>query len=267
MFRTHGKRILRQLGATVPVGARSYRLRGYFSNRMADDFQHEPYLVGVIRRVLEERIGAFIDIGANTGQTLLKVLAVDPDRRYVGFEPLLPCAHFMQQFILDNQLKNASVLPIALSDVNALVAFHFNSGFDEMASLVPEMHNNQVFVQARIGDQVLKELNLDPIAMIKIDVEGAESQVLTGLEKTLDSVKPTVLFEQLPNFEGHERTRMNQERARRNTEAAGRVWDLLTAHNYRICQIDYSGNEQEIRSFSLDDKTNYRGRDFIAHPI
>lgn len=46
----------------------------------------EPGIGKVIGAILRHRAGAFIDVGANIGQTLLKVLSHDWCRDYVGFD-------------------------------------------------------------------------------------------------------------------------------------------------------------------------------------
>ena len=50
-------------------------------------YASEAWMTEVIRRLFELKSGAFIDVGVNLGQTLLKVAAADPSRAYVGFEP------------------------------------------------------------------------------------------------------------------------------------------------------------------------------------
>jgi len=40
-------------------------------------------------------------------------------------------------------------------------------------------------VPLRVGDSVIEELAPDRIAIVKVDVEGAEADVLDGLERTI----------------------------------------------------------------------------------
>lgn len=242
-------------------------MRGYMANRLASDFRHEPQLLRVLQRLFAKAPqGAFIDIGVNTGQTLLKVLAVDPNRRYLGIEPLLLCAHTVQQFILDNHLTNASVICVAAADRNAMLPFYALGGDDEMASLVPDGVRQETHVPGRIADELLAEIGIADVAVIKIDVEGAEARVIAGLRHTLADKRPVVIFEQLPNFEGYPRIRVSDERAKRNSEVASRVWQLLGDAGYSISQLDDNGDEHRISGFDLDDPAGYVGRDYIAYP-
>ena len=45
----------------------------------------EPWMMDLIQDLYKKKTGAFIDIGANIGQTLLKLKSVAPDVDYVGF--------------------------------------------------------------------------------------------------------------------------------------------------------------------------------------
>jgi len=99
-------------------------MAGYFPCRFTTSSnQHEQFLEVILRRVLEKRPGTFIDVGVNAGQTLAKVLSIDKERLYLGFEPQLSCCFNADQFIKANELVNARILPIALRDNNHLLSF------------------------------------------------------------------------------------------------------------------------------------------------
>jgi hypothetical protein len=53
-------------------------------------------------------------------------------------------------------------------------------------------------IELRRGDEVLKDVaHLEPIALVKIDVEGHEIEALRGLETMLRAHQPIVLFESM----------------------------------------------------------------------
>ena len=223
----------------------------------------------VLERALATQGGAFIDVGVNIGQTLIKVLAIDSKRTYVGFEPQIGCCFFVNQFLADNSLSQAMIIPLALSDSNSTLSLYSNSFYDEMASIVGK---NQVdgktrcsvtIVGSRIGDEVMEEIKLADIAVIKIDVEGAELRVLSGLTNTLRTKRPIVIFEVLPNFYGHDRVMNDPESCARNTAAADALYDLLALAGYKISQIDEQGDENVIGRFELNDRVRFVGSNFI----
>lgn len=266
MLSGHLALLRHQLGRPLKVGDHPYRMRGFFASRLARGDSHEPQLAAVISRALKETTGAFIDVGVNTGQTFMKVIAADPTRTYVGFEPSIECCHYLKRFIEDNRIRNANLIPVALADANGLQAFYSDGACDEMASL-ENKHGHATWVQTRVGDEILAEMDLGRIGVVKVDVEGAELRVFRGLQNTLATYRPQVLFEQLPNFEGvGTRVRLSAERAERNSANAESLWSLLTGNGYSVRQVLDSGETRKIDAFSLDDVDHYFGRDYIALP-
>ena len=108
---SHAKRVSYHLGRRVSLGDSTFEARGYFAGRLDYSDRHEPFIGAVLRRHLQARPGALIDVGVNVGQTLMKMLGIDRNREYVGFEPQIGCCFFVDQFLQLNNLKNAVVLP------------------------------------------------------------------------------------------------------------------------------------------------------------
>lgn len=268
-IRDHAQRLRRQFGALVPLGPRSYRIPGYVSNILDIDSSNEREIRAVIGRLLSERTGCFVDVGANLGQTLGSVLSVDPDRSYLGFEPQVSACYFVQRFLQDNGLRNARILPIGLSDRDGILRFWVAGAADVAASLI-ERHGDdmrEISIPVRRGDAVLAELGIGGIAAIKIDVEGAEREVVNGFSGTLTRQRPPVLFEVLPNFEGEERRMLPEAIARRQSSAAEALAALFHELGYRIASIDPQGREIPIDRFALDDRAGFVGWNYIARPV
>jgi len=261
-----------QLGSPLRLGAHHYRIRGYLANEPPQALGHEPYLLPFLQRALKSRPGAFVDVGVNIGQTLMKVMAFDPSRQYVGFEPQLACSCFVERFINDNRLTNALVLPLGLSDSDGLCALHTSGNFDEMASIEGNVsvdgssRGQQLWIQTRTGDAVIDELGVKQVAIIKVDVEGAEARVFAGFRKTLERARPILMFEVLTNFFGPERKAANAEFRRRNTQRALTLWRTVEDAGYEVRQIDTEGNERVVDAFNLDDARNFVGYDYVAYP-
>ena len=218
------------------------------------------------------RPGAVIDVGVNTGQTLLKLLAIDPTRRYVGFEPQVDCCFFVDQFLRDNDLRTHQIICLALGNQNGLLPLYSSGPVDVLASLVPrstQRYDSEFitkFVPVRIGDDVLDELGLDAPAIIKVDVEGAEAEVFEGLRGTIGRAKPICFFEVLPNYVGLERTMINADAATANREASISLMQYFSGLGYQIRQIAADGSEHAIDAFDLENVDTYRGCDYVAYP-
>lgn len=265
-LKSHIKHARDQIVGRVKIGPRKYRIRGYLPSHLAVRTEWEPHVSLAISAILQKRKGVFIDIGANVGQTLFTVLRADPDRSYLGFEPQIACCHYLQQFIQDNGLMpRVQIFPVALSSENGFFSLFSNNPYDDCATLMSDVHqlNNTQLVCARNGDEVLAELGVSAISAIKIDVEGAELSVLTGLQNTLRKIRPPVIFEVLPNFRG--RLRRDESVCARKSAEADKIHELLSSMGYALFQIDQpSRTLVPIKRFDLDGKGTLPGRDYVA---
>jgi FkbM family methyltransferase len=270
---SHLQHLKHQVARRVRIGERQYAMRGYLPFRFGGNWMHEPHMERALGQLLRDRPGAFVDVGANFGQTLALLLAIDAQRRYVGFEPQVACCHYIEQFIRDNALVQMQVLPLALADRNGVAQFHTSHAGDLLGSLQAEHHAEQTgetaaasFVCTRIGDEVLDEIGAGQIALIKIDVEGAEHRVLRGFARAIASQRPVLVFEFLPNFVGPERTMLSPEACRAHRERAGEIEALLDRQRYRLHAIDDSGALQPVARLALDDPGDYVSYNYAALP-
>ncbi len=197
-------------GVSVRLGNKKYRMKGLFANPLAINGKQwrekEPWLDLIFKSVLQCREGAFLDVGANLGQTMFKILALDSTRRYVGFEPQIACCLMTQRFLDENHITDFSVLPVGLFNVNRIMKIHSGrSDYGAIASVVEgfrpdSFYSSDRYVCLRTGDDVVSELGLASICGIKIDVEGAELEVFQGLDATIEKTQPFLIFEVLNHF-------------------------------------------------------------------
>lgn len=270
---SHVRRVLHQLGVPVRYGNRRFRVAGYHAARFATpDVHHEDFLDIVLRRLLDQYPGSFVDVGVNTGQTFTKVLAIDPERPYIGFDPQLSCCFNVERFIRLNGMTRAEVIPLALGDDNGLLSFFSEGETDECVSRVDrgsrQRSGTVSHVQCRIGDEVLRELNVASVGVIKIDVEGAEVRVIRGLKRTLASQRPALIFEVLPNFSGIGRRVFHEaEACERNRANAQAILEELQRLDYRLGQLnEANGDERPVNGFDLDDVDHFGGNNYLARP-
>jgi FkbM family methyltransferase len=201
----------------------------------------EPWMSQVLRRLFERKSGAFLDVGVNLGQTLLKVAAIDPAREYVGFEPNPACVDYAWKLIEKNRLP-FTVIPAGVSaDTTVLNLEMFREDdTDPSASNVPNFRANIV---SRRPVLVLNPRDLpegtipDEIAVVKIDVEGGELFVIEAMLPVLERARPFLVVEVLPAS--------NPERIERQ-EAIERH---LKALDYRLYRIRRTADDQRFDAF------------------
>ena len=93
-----------------------------------------------------------------------------------------------------NKLTNITVHSIALGDSNGEFKFFAPpelTGDRFILSFDQEKGNVSIGkLEVAKGDDYYAKQNLEPVQLIKIDVEGSEKSVLSGLENTLISFRP-----------------------------------------------------------------------------
>ena len=139
---------------------------------------------------------AVLDIGANIGNH--SVYLARRFKHVISFEPGAVPSYLLQANLLLNQITNVDVYKIGLSD-QEICASLAPSEADNIGSNTvntdPDASGGEA-IELRCGDRLLEGCaDLEPIALVKIDVEGHETKALQGLERTLRKDRPIILFE------------------------------------------------------------------------
>jgi FkbM family methyltransferase len=128
-----------------------------------------------------------LDVGANIGEFSLALLDENPALHIYCFEPdpsVIPALRLNLGIT-----ENARIIQVALGEEDVETAF-FVSSADADSSLVrPERIEREIKVGERRLDAFFGETHLSHIALLKIDAEGAEPEVLRGARATLERVQ------------------------------------------------------------------------------
>jgi FkbM family methyltransferase len=149
---------------------------------------YEPEQTRHFRELL--RPGAtVVDVGAHVGYyTLLAAELVGPRGRVFAFEPNPRNCAFLRSHVAANGLANVTVEESAVSDRSGMARFDFGTG----TGTGRLAHSGTLEVGTVALDEYCAAHRIVPDA-IKIDVEGAELDVLRGAEATI-AARPPVLF-------------------------------------------------------------------------
>lgn len=156
----------------------------------------------LLRSALQGRSGTVVDIGANIGAVIQALFRIDPKIPYIGFEPSPSASHYLQRLIKINGLSPThTAYPVALSDFVGAAELMSSSDSDVSGTITnavrPEsMYKDRIAVCVTKGDLVLKDC--EKIALIKIDAEGSEPQILNGLQETIKKHRPVFIIEVVP---------------------------------------------------------------------
>lgn len=156
--------------------------------------QYDRLTLKIMRRVIGPGVNC-VDIGSHDGDVLKKCIELAPKGRHFAFEPV---PEYFER--LDRVYgRKATVLPYALSDKSGTSVFHFvrnapaYSGLKKRKYAVRSPEVKQIDVEVRRLDDLIAE----PMktGFIKIDVEGAELQVIKGAVNLIRRSSPVIVFE------------------------------------------------------------------------
>lgn len=169
------------------------------------------------------------DIGAHVGYYTLKAASrVGKLGQVHAFEPIHENFSRLSRNIEINNLSNVKINHIGISDHNKIVPFFlpnefkisqcktnsvipksfiqwskikkttpfwkFNSGIASIIPL-PDTSQENVNIACTSIDQYVFTNKIAKVDFFKIDVEGAEMEVLLGMKETIENHKPTILIE------------------------------------------------------------------------
>ncbi len=203
--------LARRLGHGLPDPMR--RFRAYRCRCAAGVFEcptgQGPYFLGcepqyedgVMRQVRQLEGGTFLDIGANIGFITVRAARIlDGRGRVIALEPHPGRFASLQRNLELNKLTNASALPYAAASSNGSATI-----YEPLSSLGPhpvdvsmsDVGGTAIKVETRTVDDILKTFPAGKVALVKIDVEGFELEVIKGMVQTLRDLRPPVIFEAL----------------------------------------------------------------------
>jgi FkbM family methyltransferase len=123
------------------------------------------------------------DCGANIGMSILYFKFLYPDCRIVAFEPNPLAFALLTRNIAQNNLKNIDLHNIGLSDVKRTVQFFVGDDKGGLSSSMLRQRDGKNVVDIQTGrlSDFVQNASFD---LIKMDIEGAETQVLNDLVST-----------------------------------------------------------------------------------
>ncbi|QDS88345.1 2-O-methyltransferase NoeI [Rosistilla ulvae] len=209
--------------------------------------ERENWLTPILKVLVESKTGAFIDVGVNVGQTLVKWMSLNSSSGYYGFEPNPAAATYANKIIALNGLANANVVSVGMAENSALVELFLQHDLDSSASAIrgfrdESFYSMSKYVPVMRGDDLLAEIGIDGIAVVKIDVEGGELGVLKGLGSTIARTRPFICCEVLPVYE--DLSDRGRERRRRTDE----LQSVLERHSYCIYRAFDDGTVASLQN-------------------
>jgi FkbM family methyltransferase len=215
----------------LPVGDR----RVTYRSRPGDPYRRALYWAGLggmeaetwpIYRALVAGADRVLDVGANAGIYTLVACATDPRVEVIAVEAAPKVADVLVEHIELNRLGGrVRVERVAAGAAAGTAEFLVPTSelptSSRLATTPPrEGTVERLEVRVRTVDDLVDG---GPLDVMKVDVEGAEADVLRGAAATLSRSAPAVLFELLPENDALE------------------IEDILRGHGYRVWALTTHG--------------------------
>jgi FkbM family methyltransferase len=168
-----------------------------------------------------------LDLGAHIGLfSVLLARAVGPAGRVISFEPAPATAAVLRATVRCNRVGTVvSVREAAVAGRRGEVEL-FETG-DECSNASSVVRTDRTSSSVRVPATTLDDLVADEgltVAVVKVDIEGAELDVLEGAQVLLSEQRPALAIEV------HPRQLVTSGRDPRE------VFDLLVGHGYRLTE-------------------------------
>lgn len=221
---------------------------GYLDAQIHAKGLYEPHIV----KMMDENIqkgNVCVDIGANIGHhTILMSHFTGKDGKVHAYEPIPFLREQLSRSLATNNISNVTLHDVALSDSEGDMKLHLRKGNIGGSSFVNGVDTEELDVQVRTFDNQ----HIGKVNFMKIDVEGFEYHVLSGMQKTIQEYHPKIIFEWSPVY------------YRIHDESHGKkILQMLTLYGYTLIDIENSDKKIEdldafIREFEsgLRSQTN-----------
>ena len=200
-------------------------------NRLAPVMpQYEAVLEAMYRRVITPGQTVY-DIGCHAGRHARPFLDLVGDAgRVIGFEPIPMMAQHLRGLAAERD--NFTLYELALSNRSGRTSFVFAEGTPEESGLIERQFNHPdlarpttIEVTVETLDTLAARDRLPDPDYVKIDVEGAEMDVLAGAVNTLRRARPVLSVEYgAPGYAPY-------------GNSARDLWDFAQGHGFAVFDL------------------------------
>jgi FkbM family methyltransferase len=136
---------------------------------------------------------AFVDVGANIGEMVIDASRHENVTKIFAFEPIADCTEAIKKSLDLNHVQNYSIIQKLVGSDTGVSRFGASRTIGGSSILSKESSESGNEVAMTTLD--LELLSIQNDAIILIDVEGYEPQVLKGGLRFIEERKPLIIFE------------------------------------------------------------------------
>ncbi len=172
---------------------------------------HETHIERYMKSNLSKG-DTFIDVGCNCGHhSILGACLVGAEGKVISFEPNKKLVTLLEAHLTIEKLQQITLYPIALGTKKSTISLYleddncFGSSHISLPERpVLETKNPNLIMECEIdiGDEFIHFNQLKGKVFLKVDVEGAEIEALSGLKQTLSNYVSHAVVEVTPEWLG-----------------------------------------------------------------
>jgi FkbM family methyltransferase len=146
----------------------------------------------------------FVDIGANAGYfTLLASRLAGASGKVLAVEPNPRMAEQVRQNVLRSGLTNVVLEQVACSNATSVRTLYLGGAYNTGSTSLCARnlrYTESIRVNCMPADTLVERHALTRLDIVKIDVEGAELDVLRGMTAILKQLRPNIIIELVPSL-------------------------------------------------------------------
>jgi FkbM family methyltransferase len=142
-----------------------------------------------------------IDCGSNIGISILYFKHVYPKARIIGFEPDPAIFPYLQENIARNRLKNVQLVHAALAAQEGTMTFYSDGKYGSCLAEHLPANIPEGWTKYEVPCVRLRDFLTEPVDFLKMNIEGAEYEVLADCGDRLRLVREMVVeYHHLPGL-------------------------------------------------------------------
>ena len=194
-------KLIRKMGIAKTAKIKNGPLKGYLWKTSVPDNRYilgdyESAMTKIIQNTLKNGV-RFVDIGANAGYfSLLGHQLCEENRKPISVEPNPENIQLLKAHFHLNKILKYNIEAVAISNQNGTIQFSDSGNlaantYKQESSIYCK---NTIEVKTITLNALMAKYQLDSNTLIKIDVEGAELDVLMGGEDFIKNFHPAILL-------------------------------------------------------------------------
>lgn len=163
---------------------------------------HEPKTTQLLVQTLQSGM-TVVDIGCNIGYfALLEAKCVGPGGKIIAIEPEPGNARLFQSNLRANGYRNVEFHQVAISNRNGTFPLRISEKSNRHSLSPVPWPTTEFRVPVRTLDSLLAKNPPESVDLVRMDLEGHEVEVLSGMRETIRRYSPRLLIEIHPDLIG-----------------------------------------------------------------